>query len=408
MRIAIIGAGASGLATAWLLDGAHQVTVFERAAVPGGHIRTLGRNAPRGDLAPGIFLDAGVVEFGRENFPTVHRLFEALKVPLRAVPGTTALHRLHGPPLYSPGAIRDLPQLQRLRAKLRLPRAGLQRQRFMARTKLPPAALEGRPLGDFLGEPPYSDWMQLLVTYAYSIPTPQVPGLAASISVPMLRAFCTPNSWTAVEGGSYAYVERLLGQLKGAVHTSARVEAVRRSADGVEISVDGQTLRFDAVVLATPPDQVLALLADPDEAERRRFGAWQANRTHTLVHADPGLYARRGIPIATEFDVFELPGGEGGYNACLDRLAGLPSGGPMRFGLALGLDAEIDPAKVLLRQPHHTAAFTVAALAPREEVRATNGHRATWYAGAWLGDGLHEGAISSAVAVLGALGGKIL
>ena len=31
---------------------------------------------------------------------------------------------------------------------------------------------------------------------------------------------------------------------------------------------------FDKVVFAAPPDQTLALLEDPTEAERRRFGAW--------------------------------------------------------------------------------------------------------------------------------------
>ncbi len=66
MRIAIVGGGASGLITAWLLDRAHEVTLFERAPVLGGHIRTLGRNAPRGDLPAGLWLDAGVVEFSRE------------------------------------------------------------------------------------------------------------------------------------------------------------------------------------------------------------------------------------------------------------------------------------------------------------------------------------------------------
>ncbi|MBL8347939.1 MAG: FAD-dependent oxidoreductase [Rubrivivax sp.] len=405
MRIAIVGGGASGLITAWLLDRAHEVTLFERAPVLGGHIRTMGRNAPRGDLPAGVWLDAGVVEFSRENFPTVHRLFAALGVPLRSVAGDTAFHRQGAGPLYSPGALRQLPAATRAGAVLRLARAGLQRARFMARANVPDAALRGRALGEFLGPPPFGHWLRLLVTYAYSMPSAEVPGLSAALCVPMLRAFARANSWSAVEGGTYAYVERLLAGLRGTVYTNAIVQSIRRDDRGVHLVVDGQPLAFDAVVIATPPDQVLRLLADADEAERRRFGAWRANHVTTLVHADDGLYRRRGVAVRTEFDLFEQPGG-GGYNAWLNGLAGLPPGHAVDYGLALGLDAEIDPARVLLRQPHHTAAFTVAALAHRDEVRASNGQRRTWHVGAWLGDGLHEGAAGSALAVATALGGR--
>lgn len=122
----------------------------------------------------------------------------------------------------------------------------------------------------------------------------------------------------------------------------------------------------------------------------------------------PGVIgpARWCIAIRTEFDLFELPASGGGYNAWLNALAGLPPGHAMNYGLALGLEAEIDPARVLLRQTHHSAAFTVAALAHRDEVRAGNGQRNTWHVGAWLGDGLHEGAARSALAISRALGGR--
>ncbi len=44
MEVAIIGGGAAGMVTARLLDDAHEVTVLEREAVLGGHVRTLGGN----------------------------------------------------------------------------------------------------------------------------------------------------------------------------------------------------------------------------------------------------------------------------------------------------------------------------------------------------------------------------
>ncbi|MEV6633780.1 FAD-dependent oxidoreductase [Actinoplanes sp. NPDC051470] len=42
MRIAIVGAGITGLSAAWMLDGSgHEVVLFEAGEVAGGHAHTL-------------------------------------------------------------------------------------------------------------------------------------------------------------------------------------------------------------------------------------------------------------------------------------------------------------------------------------------------------------------------------
>ena len=41
MRIAVVGAGVSGLVAAHLLHPSHDVTVFEAAAYAGGHANTV-------------------------------------------------------------------------------------------------------------------------------------------------------------------------------------------------------------------------------------------------------------------------------------------------------------------------------------------------------------------------------
>jgi uncharacterized protein len=55
-------------------------------------------------------------------------------------------------------------------------------------------------------------------------------------------------------------------------------------------------------------------------------------------------------------------------------------------------------------QAHHTPLYTTESFQYRDEVVATNGENHTYYAGAYLGDGLHEGAISSAVRVAQLIG----
>jgi predicted NAD/FAD-binding protein len=397
------------MVTAHLLDEVHDVTVFERDRVPGGHVRTLGGNVPAAGLPAAVLLDAGVIEFDRRHFLRFHALMEELGVEMASVPATSGLFLADGSSWHAPERLkREYPGL--LQRGLEIPRhlpLLAERSRFLARiAEAEPAALVALRVDHFLEDGVFGTWLKMLLMYAYSIPYERTGAIGASLAIPMLRRFVHDSDWTRVVGGVWTYLDRIRAGLSGAVVTDAEVVHVRRSAGRVDVTVAGDTTRsFDAVVFATTPDQVLRVLDDADEDERRRFGDWRPNVVHTTVHTDTGLYERRGLHYHSEFDLFETAGGAHGYNAHLNRLCGLADAPPF-YNLAFGLDDEIDPRLVLHTQEHTTPDYTVEALRWRDEVIAANGQRATWHAGAWLGDGLHEGAVVSAERVAAGLGGR--
>lgn len=418
MRIAIVGGGAAGLATAWLLDEAHDVTLFEREPILGGHVRTVGGNVPCAALPPGVRLDAGVIELDRHNFPAVHAWMAALGVPTPELErgGTTTLFLADGRHLRTPAelAAEHLPLGEHAVELARLVPLVLRWRRFLWRTRrADEARLRGLPVERFLADDELSTWLRCLLMYAYSVHYDEVPHVAAAMAVPMLRAFLRPNVWTHVPQGMSSYVDRVAATLRGRVRLGATLRGVARTSTlgGAAVSVihdDGHEEPFDAVVLAVPPHRVLSLLRDPSDDERRWFGAFEGGLVETVVHTDTALYARRGATAFSEFDLFELPGGGHGYNAYLNRLAGLSERGPLHYSLAFDLDDELDPATVLHRQCHDVARYDERALAEREDLRRRNGTRATFFAGAYLHDGLHEGAVRSALTIAERLGGRAL
>lgn len=412
MRVAIVGGGAAGLVTGYLLSGRHELTIFEARNRLGGHVRTLHGNVSGENIPPQIVLDAGVVEFDEHHFPTFARLLDKLDVQRRPVPGTTALFRADGRRYRSKDNIArgSAGPLGRLAAMARLASLAAAKHRFERRTDgLSTAELYTHSIDDYLDGGTHSVWMRMLLMYAYSIAYPQTGAIPAALAVPVLRAFTNTVQWTAIEGGSYAYLRKITAATDTRLVLDARIECVSRPPGGVNIRLQsGETLNFDAVVFATPPDQLLELLTDATAAETRRFSAWRGNRIHTTIHTDTSLYARRGAHYYSEFDLFELAEGHAGYCAYLNRLAGVAPTHPVHYFLSLGLDNEIDSATVLHVQSHHTPLYTVAAMQHREEVAATQGERSTFHAGAWLGDGLHEGAVTSAVEVSRQLGGSRL
>ncbi len=416
--IAIVGGGAAGIAACYLLAPAHRVTLYERAPILGGHIRTVGGNvAPNGPAAsafdPARPLEAGVVEFERSSFVCFTALMAELDVELRPVRLSTSLYRPDGA-WHAPGLVRRARQpwpwrLRALAAGLPLVPARL---RFDRRARaVDPAELRLQPMADWLPAGPLGDWIRALMTYAWSVPYAETRAVPAALGVPVQRHFlCDPLDWVRIVGGVSTWIDRAIERARGhgaQIRCATPVDAIRRTGDGITIESADGIARHDAVVLATSPGQIPRLLADPDGDEVRRFGALGDHETHTTVHADRGFLDARGVVEPTAFDLF-VEGGRGGYNALLNDVCGYDRRAETRFGLSLGIDHLIDPARVIHRQPHIAPRYTVDALAHRDGIIAHNGHRQTWVAGAWLGDGLHEGAISSAARVAAALGGRRL
>ena len=102
MKIAIIGGGAAGITTAYLLDHEdYNVTVFEKESILGGHIRTLNKNVQNKDLENDMILEGGVIEFSH-GFKMFRSLLDELNVPTQSLNIGTGLFMKNSSHLLSP------------------------------------------------------------------------------------------------------------------------------------------------------------------------------------------------------------------------------------------------------------------------------------------------------------------
>jgi predicted NAD/FAD-binding protein len=113
------------------------------------------------------------------------------------------------------------------------------------------------------------------------------------------------------------------------------------------------------------------------------------------------MYERHHIQNQSEFDFFQTDT-QWGYNSYLNQLCGISS--PTHYFLSFELEELIAKDQIIHVQKHHTPLYTTEAFRYRDEVVAINGENHTYYAGAYLGDGLHEGAIASAYRVAELIG----
>ncbi|WP_373542976.1 FAD-dependent oxidoreductase [Chamaesiphon sp.] len=412
MKIAVIGGGASGMVSAYLLDKqGHHVTVFERESMLGGHIRTLNKNVQPNRSDCTEILEGGVLEFPTA-FTDFITLMKELDVELEPVSTGSAMFFNNGSSFLSGVTIdNNFTGIHRLVEHLRLDTLYARSAGLWIKTQF--ANLHdfsdrwhnlscGESISAYLKYSSTRDiWLKLMVMYSYSIPFELIDDFPAELAMPMLREYIAVN-WVRVKGGVYTYIEKILSRFQGEIVLDVKIDRIIRSSDGVKIiRSTGEIQEFDRIVFATPPDQVMALLADPTTAETKRFSAWKANHLTSILHQDATMYDRFGIHKPSEFDFFQT-GTRWGYNGYLNQLCDISP--PPHYFLSFQLEELIAPAQIIHTQAHHTPLYTTASFRYRDEVVATNGENHTYHAGAYLGDGLHGGAITSAVRVAQLIG----
>ncbi|NKB18269.1 MAG: FAD-dependent oxidoreductase [Pseudanabaena sp. CRU_2_10] len=404
MKIAIIGGGASGMVTAYLLDKqGHHVTVFEKQPVLGGHIRTLNQNVKPNRSDCDLCLESGVLEFPIV-FHNFLALMKELEVELEPVNIGSALFLQDGRHFLSAAMIqKNFTGIQRAIEYLRLDglyarSAGLWIATHFARMQ----DLYDRPMSQFVNRQCIRNcWLKLLTMYSYSMPFELIDNFPAALVIPTLREYIFVN-WVRIKGGVYSYIAKILERFKGDLLLDVDVVETSRSTDAVRVRLsDGVTHAFDNVCSRRHRSGNAVISRYLTDAEIKRFSAWKSNYAKTAIHTDTSMYGKYGIKQFSEFDFFQTES-DWGYNAYLNQLCGISSS--EQYSLAFNLDDLIAKDKIVHVQEHHTPLYTVESFRYRDEVIGTNGENHTYHAGAYLGDGLHEGAIASAMRVAQLIG----
>jgi len=409
MRIAIVGSGIAGLASAWWLSRRHEVVLFEADARLGGHTHTHAV-----ERADGVHhVDTGFIVFNPAHYPLLSALFDELGVASRPTTMSFSVHRETDGLEYNAGSLRGLFCQPR---NLASP-AFWGMLRDLARFyRSAPALLDDAGPGPSLGEYLDAGGYGALFRDAHLVPMASALWSSSSQRVldfpaRYLVEFMANHQmldlgarapWRTVVGGSSRYIEAMRARWQAQVRTRCPVLGVRRFADAVEVISAHGVERFDHVVMACHSDQALALLQDPADTEHALLSAIRYQANDVALHTDTRLLPRRRAAWAAwNAHVPSDPDHPCTVSYCMNLLQGLRAADT--FVVTLNRTAAIAPERLLARMryahPVHDHAM-VAAQAQRARIQ---GHRRTWFAGAYWGWGFHEDGIRSARDVVAAL-----
>jgi len=415
LDIAVIGSGIAGLGTAWLLGRRHRVTLYEANDYLGGHTHThLVEDGKGGAVA----VDTGFIVCNRPNYPHLFGLFETLGVETQATEMSFGMSMDGGRLEYSGD---NLDTLFAQRANLLRPSFLRMVAEILRFNRLGKSALAGNglgdlSLGDFLERNRLSprltdDYLLPMAAAIWSCPTRRMRDFPARSFLQFfdnhgLLSINDRPQWETVVGGSRRYVERMLAEQRFEALPSHPVTRVERGEHGVFLPEYRR--RFDAVVMAGHADRMLAALDRPDPTESDVLGAFRFQENRAFLHRDTRLMPTRR-KIWSSWNYLGRRDAEGDravavtywmnhlqrLDAAHDWLVTLNPFEPPQDGL---VEREIT---------YHHPVFDARAIAAQARLPDLQGHRRTFYAGAWTGYGFHEDGLGAAVAVARRLGAPI-
>ncbi len=406
MRIAVVGAGVSGLVTAHVLQRAHDIVVFEADNRLGGHAHTV-----RVDTADATYhVDTGFTVFNDRNYPLFERLLSRLGVASQPSHMSFSVSATDRDFEYAATTPNGLYARRRHLISPAFQRMVLEVPRFQREARALLAGEDERTsLRDWLQERRFSRAFveRLIVPQAAAVWSAD-PQQLWRFPARFLAEFFANHGmlglrdrprWRTVAGGSARYVEALSAPLGDRIRLGSPVRAVTRDESGVTVSAAyGLPERFDHVVIATHSDQALAMLRDASERERQVLSAIPYQRNEAVLHTDTRLLPRRRRAWASwNYHLLNDPPPYATVTYWMNNLQGLHAA--LEFCVTLNRSEAIDPERVIKTISYAHPVYTPESLAAQRARETVCGAGRTHFCGAYWGWGFHEDGVASALRV---------
>lgn len=400
MKIAVVGAGISGLGASIIVGTKHEVHLYESESRLGGHAHTVDLQTAVGPVSA----DVGFLVYNELNYPQLTAFFKYLGVDTVNSDMSLSIQSAGG----FEWAGNNINSVFGQRSNLFRPSFysmlwDILRFHREAKNNLELSRRHAWSLGELLRERKFSlnfsdNYLLPMGAAIWSTPEDKMLEYPADtflqffINHKLLQVAGRPQ-WKTVKGGSRHYVEKAKQKIAH-LHLGEAVLAVENLGSEVLLSTKLGSEKFDKVILATHAPTSLSLLKNPKGAERELLNAFQVEKNRSSLHQDKALMPRRKRCWAS-WNAFASKQGPAVLTYFLNQLQ--PLGTEDHYFLTLNPNRKISGELANFSYDHPR--FTREAIRMQRALKSIQGISNIYYAGAWTGYGFHEDGLSSAVRV---------
>ena len=413
MKIAVIGAGVSGLVAAEQLTRSHDVTVFEAGNYIGGHTNTIDVETANGPLA----VDTGFIVFNDRTYPHFVKLLDRLGVASQDTSMSFSVKCEKTGLEYSGSGFNGLfaqrrnllnPKFHRLIFDLlkffRLGEAMLQRDddgsetetvsSFLDRNKFSTQFVQQYflPMGAAIWSSSFEKFRDFPIRFIVEFYRNH--GLLSLTDRPQ---------WRVIKGGSKQYIEPLTAGWRDQIRLNTPVRKVVRKdnlPNSVTLQTDRESFEFDHVVLACHSDQALRILGNnATKVETEILSAFPYQKNVALLHTQSDVLPQQRRAWAS-WNYFnptrESESATVTYN--MNILQSLKS--EKTWCVTLNGENVVRDENVIASIDYAHPTFSAGRKTMQGRHHELCGENATSFCGAYWGNGFHEDGVASALRVV--------
>ena len=299
MKIAVIGAGISGLSAAYYLSKKHKVDLFEKENQFGGHANTI---KVAYDHNKEIAVDIGFMVFNKNTYPNLINFFSENKIEIEKSDMSFSVSVKGSDMEYCGKGLGGIFSNKKNLLNLNFIKMFFEIISFYKDCeKIETKEVKSITLGEYLKEIKISDYF-----INYHI----IPMVSAIWSMPPFEATQMPLSfflnffknhglfkikdrpqWFTVANRSKTYVDKIINQISGEHFKNYHINKVVRSDFGAKIfyGEENEFFDYDKVVIATHADEALKIIDNPTSDEELILKNFKYRANTAVIHFDESI-----------------------------------------------------------------------------------------------------------------------
>jgi len=409
MKVAVIGSGISGLSAAHFLSKKHKVDLFEKNDHFGGHSYTLDIHSKNSNEK--IALDLGFIVFNKVNYPNLVNLFEKNQVNYEKSNMSFSVSVKSSNIEYSGSGLKGL-----FANKCNIFNLSFIKMIkdifffYKMAENLNKESFANQTLGEFLKFKKMSDYFIKfhiipMVSAIWSVPTDLAYKMPMSLFVNFFQnhgLFKIKNKpqWYTVTGRSKVYVKKILNTINGEYFKNYKIRKVLRSENGIKLyyGLSNEYFEYDKVIFAVHADEILKLINDPTENEKKILKNFQYKINIAYLHNDEQLMPyRKNIWSSWNSILDKNDIKKNCITYWLNKLQNLKT--EKNYFLTLNPFISIKDNKIIKKVEFSHPIYDINTINAQKHLSELQGVNNTYFCGSYFGYGFHEDGLNSGIEV---------
>jgi len=409
MKIAVVGAGISGLSAAYYLSKKHKVDLFEKENQFGGHANTI---KVVYDHNKEIAVDIGFMVFNKNTYPSLIEFFFENNIEIEESDMSFSVSVNDSDLEYCGKGLGGIFSNKKNLLNLKFIRMVFEIISFYKKCeKIETEKIQSITLGKYLKEIRISDYFT-----NYHI----IPMVSAIWSMPPYEATQMPLSfflnffknhglfkikdrpqWFTVTNRSKTYVDKIISKISGEHFKNYNINKIVRNDFGAKIfyGEENEFFDYDKVVIATHADEALKIIDNPTLDEKFILKNFKYRRNEAVIHFDESIMPKNKKAWCSWNSSMSISNIEKtSVTYWLNQLQNLKI--DRNIFLTINPFREIPAGKIFKKVMFTHPYFDADALSNQTNLHKIQNKKNILFCGSYFGYGFHEDGIKSSIEML--------